>query len=96
MEKQEREIGFGVLWQVLKNSILWLVIAAVGLGVLAGVYTKISSATTYTAKTEYHIYCGKDAASKIRSDMIAIINAEDTTEKIMNEAGIQYETGHFG
>ena len=92
MEKQEREIGFGVLWQVLKNSILWLVIAAVGLGVLAGVYTKISSTTTYTAKTEYHIYCGKDAASKIRSDMIAIINAEDTTEKIMNEAGIQYET----
>ena len=92
MEKKEREISFGLLWKVLKNSILWMVIVAVGLGVLAGVYTKISSTTTYTAKTEYLISSGKDTPSKIRSDLVGIINLDDTTEAILKDAGIQYET----
>ena len=92
MEKQEREIGFGLLWQVLKNSILWILIAAVALGVLVGAYTSISATTTYTARTKYLITSRSDSPATIQSDVVEIINAKTTAREIMEDAGIQYET----
>ena len=90
MEKQEREIGFGLLWQVLKKSLLWLLIAAAALGVLAGVYNELSKGTTYTARVSYVINSKSDNPSTIQSDVVTIINAKQTTMAVLDSAGISY------
>ncbi len=88
MEKQEKEIGFGLLWQVLKKSLVWLLIAAAGLGILAGVFNEVSKNTTYTAKISYVITSRSDNPATIQADVVTIINAKQTTRKIMDAAGI--------
>ena len=88
MEKQEREIGFDLLWKVLKNSFLWLLIVAAACGILAGVFNEVSQNTTYTADIWYVITSRSDSPATIQADVVTIINAKQTTREIMKDAGI--------
>lgn len=96
MERQEREIGFDLLWKVLKNSLIWLLVAAVGLGVLVGIYTSISTSTTYTARTKYLITSRSDSPATIQADVVDIINTKTTAREILTDAGIPFDENLLG
>ncbi len=102
METKDKEIDLKKLWWVFKKYLLWIVIAAVLGGVALGVYTAITTETTYTTKTIFLVGSGNDITTsnnsattdyykiqKAREDAIDIIESvkfSTTVKKVMNDA----------
>ncbi len=102
MENKEKEIDLGKLWWVLRKYLLWIVIAAVLGAVALGVYTTITTETTYTTKSVFLVGCGDEIGSqnnsattdyykiqKAREDaveIIDIIKMTTTVADVMNDS----------
>ncbi len=102
METTEKTFDFGKLWWVLKKYILWILIAAVLGGIALGVYTTLTTKTSYTTKSVYLVGSGDDITTsnnsattdyykiqKAREDAAEIVQTikfSTTVSTVMNKA----------
>ncbi len=63
METTEKSIDLRRLWWVLKKYFLWILILAILGAVGAGVYTKLTSETTYTTRSVFLVGAGGSSSS---------------------------------
>lgn len=91
METEEKEVNLGILWTVLKKTYIWILLAAIAVGAIAGVGTKLISKETYTAKSTFLISSNTQTTANIAPDMVYVAGTVNATRYILQKAGIEYK-----